>query len=125
MTLSTIAPTRPAPGGGVTRRVVLYGGLVVAAAALLLPFYWMVVSSFKQSNDVFTIPIHWWPKTIVWHNYLAIWQKSDMTTWLRNTLLLSVIVTLAQVLTGSFAAYGFSKVRFPGRLLLFISYVGT
>jgi multiple sugar transport system permease protein len=125
VTLSTITPPRAVPGRGVARRVLLYTGLVVAAAALLLPFYWMVVSSLKRSNDVFTIPIHWWPKTVIWQNYLDIWQKSDMTTWLRNTLLLSVIVTVAQVLTGSFAAYGFSKVRFPGRDLLFICYVGT
>jgi multiple sugar transport system permease protein len=125
VTLSTIAPTQPASGRGVVRRVLLYTGLGAAAAALLLPFYWMVVSSLKRSNDVFTIPIHWWPKTVIWQNYLDIWQKSDMTTWLRNTLLLSVIVTVAQVLTGSFAAYGFSKVRFPGRDLLFICYVGT
>ena len=125
MTLSTIAPTQPASGPGVVRRVLLYTGLGAAAAALLLPFYWMVVSSLKRSNDVFTIPIHWWPKTIVWQNYLAIWQKADMTTWLRNTLLLSVIVTILQVLTGSFAAYGFSKVRFPGRDFLFICYIGT
>ena len=107
------------------RRVLLYTGLVAAAAALLLPFYWMTVSSLKRSNDVFTIPIHWWPDTVVWQNYLDIWQKSDMTTWLRNTLLLSVIVTVLQVLTGSFAAYGFSKVRFPGRDILFLCYVGT
>jgi multiple sugar transport system permease protein len=119
------APARPAAGRGVVRRVLLYAGLVGAAAALLLPFYWMVVSSLKRSNDVFTIPIHWWPKTLVWQNYLDIWQKSDMTTWLRNTLLLSVMVTVLQVFTGSFAAYGFSKIRFPGRDFLFICYVGT
>jgi len=76
----------------VRRRVLLYTGLVAAAAALLLPFYWMTVSSLKRSNDVFTIPIRWWPDTVVWQNYLDIWQKSDMTTWLGNTLLLSVIV---------------------------------
>ena len=102
------------------RRVLLYTGLVAAAAALLLPFYWMTVSSLKRSNDVFTIPIRWWPDTVVWQNYLDIWQKSDMTGWLRNTLFLSVMVTFFQVLTGSFAAYGFSKVRFPGREVLFI-----
>jgi multiple sugar transport system permease protein len=118
--------TGPDRGGrGVVGRVLLYGGLIVSAAALLLPFYWMVISSLKHSNDVFTIPIHWWPDTIVWQNYLDIWQKSDMTTWLRNTLLLSVVVTVLQVFTGSFAAYGFSKIRFPGRDFLFICYVGT
>jgi multiple sugar transport system permease protein len=85
----------------------------------------MVVSSLKTNNEVFTIPITWVPDSVVWHNYVAIWQKSDMTTWLKNTLILSVAVTFLQVFTGSFAAYGFSKVRFPGRDVLFLTYVGT
>ena len=106
-------------------RVLGYLALLGAAAALLLPFYWMVVSSLKNNNDIFTIPVKWVPDSIVWHNYVAIWQKSDMTTWLKNTLILSVAVTFLQVFTGSFAAYGFSKVRFPGRDVLFLTYVGT
>jgi multiple sugar transport system permease protein len=106
-------------------RVVGYLALAVAAAALLLPFYWMVMSSLKTNNEVFTIPIRWVPDSVVWHNYVDIWQKSDMTTWLKNTLILSVVVTALQVFTGSFAAYGFAKVRFPGRDLLFLGYIGT
>lgn len=60
-----------------------------------------------------------------WRNYLDIWVKADMVTWVRNTLVLSVAVTLLQVLTGSFAAYGFAKMRFPGRDALFLLYIGT
>ncbi|QAY70266.1 carbohydrate ABC transporter permease [Xylanimonas protaetiae] len=99
--------------------------LVVAAAAMLLPFFWMVVSSLKHNNDVFTIPVQWLPDPVVWHNYVEIWQRSDMTTWLRNTLLLAVVVTVLQVFTGSFAAYGFARMRFPGRDVLFLAYIGT
>jgi multiple sugar transport system permease protein len=106
-------------------RVAGYAALVLAAGALLLPFYWMVVASLKTNNDVFTIPITWLPDPVVWRNYVDIWQRSDMTTWLRNTLLLSVIVTFLQVLTGSLAAYGFARVRFPGRNALFLAYIGT
>ncbi|GIM94057.1 carbohydrate ABC transporter permease [Paractinoplanes toevensis] len=102
-----------------------YAALIVAAAAILLPFYWMVMSSLKANNDVYTIPVQWLPDPVVWRNYLDIWQKSDLTTWLRNTLILSVAVTFLQVLTGSFAAYGFAKVRFPGRNVLFLAYIGT
>jgi len=106
-------------------RIAGYAALVLAAAALLLPFYWMVMSSLKTNNDVFTVPIKWVPDDFVWGNYVDIWQRSDMTTWLGNTLLLSVVVTALQVLTGSFAAYGFARVRFPGRNLLFLAYIGT
>ncbi|XXM85194.1 carbohydrate ABC transporter permease [Cellulosimicrobium sp. PMB13] len=99
--------------------------MAVAAAAILLPFFWMVISSLKNNNQVFTIPIQWIPDPVVWQNYLDIWAKSDMTSWLKNTLILSVTVTVLQVLTGSFAAYGFSKMRFRGRDVLFLLYIGT
>ncbi|MFG1917542.1 carbohydrate ABC transporter permease [Micromonospora sp. NPDC048898] len=131
--LSVPTPAVAAPGSRAPRRPVRslggrllgYAALVLAAAGLLLPFFWMVVASLKTNNDVFTIPITWLPDPVVWRNYVDIWQRSDMTTWLWNTLLLSVIVTFLQVLTGSFAAYGFARVRFPGRNLLFLAYVGT
>ena len=106
-------------------RALGYTGLAVAAAGVLLPFFWMVMSSLKTNNAVFSIPIQWIPETFVWSNYVDIWQKSDMTTWLKNTMVLSIVVTALQLLTGSFAAYGFSQVRFPGRDLLFLIYIGT
>lgn len=106
-------------------KVVSYVALIAASACVLLPFYWMVVSSLKHDNDVFTVPVHWWPRSVVWGNYLDIWRKSQMTTWLKNTLFLSFVVTVLQLLTGSFAAYGFAKVRFPGRDALFLAYIGT
>ena len=119
----------PPPGGRRRARpawrILGYAALILAAAAVLLPFYWMAMSSLKANNDVFTIPVQWLPDDVVWSNYLDIWQKSEMTTWLGNTLLLSVAVTVLQVFTGSFAAYGFAKVSFPGRNALFLAYIGT
>ncbi|WP_442574609.1 carbohydrate ABC transporter permease [Microbacterium sp. F51-2R] len=106
-------------------RIVGYTVLVLAAVALLMPFFWMVMSSLKSANEVFSVPIKWFPETFVWSNYVEIWTESDMLTWIRNTLVLAVVVTFLQVLTGSFAAYGFAKMRFPGRDVLFLVYIGT
>ena len=106
-------------------RVLGYVALIASSIAILVPFAWMIVSSLKRNNDVFTVPVQWIPNPVEWHNYVEIFSKSDMVTWIRNTLLLSVVVTFLQVLTGSLAAYGFSKGRFPGRNALFISYIGT
>jgi multiple sugar transport system permease protein len=107
------------------KKVAGYGALIGASALIMMPFVWMVISSLKTNNQVFTIPVQWIPDPVVWRNYLDIWTASDMSTWLQNTLLLSVTVTFLQVLTGSFAAYGFSKIVFPGRDVLFLAYVGT
>ncbi|UJP10086.1 carbohydrate ABC transporter permease [Microbacterium sp. KUDC0406] len=121
-------PSRRA-GEPTTRRRIgrLFGyvALIVFAIGLLMPFAWMVLSSLKNANEVFSVPVVWWPETFVWQNYVDIWSKSDMLTWIRNTLLLSVVVTFLQVLTGSFAAYGFARMRFRGRDILFLAYIGT
>lgn len=106
-------------------RVALYTALLIAAAGLLLPFFWMVMSSLKTANEVFSVPVQWIPEVFVWQNYVDIWTESNMLVWIRNTLLLAVVVTFLQVLTGSFAAYGFARIRFPGRDVLFLCYIGT
>lgn len=106
-------------------RTFRYLALIIISIVVLTPFAWMALSSVKRNNEVFTAPITWFPEQWQWHNYIDIWSKSDMSTWLMNTIILSVAVTLLQVLTGSFAAYGFSRIRFPGRDVLFLVYIGT
>lgn len=109
----------------VVGKVVGYTVLVVAAAALLLPFFWMLSSSLKTNNTIFSVPVSWLPDSPQWANYAEIWRVSDMLGWLKNTVFLSCAVTVLQLFTGSFAAYGFAKTRFPGRNLLFVVYIGT
>ncbi len=83
------------------------------------------MSSLKNNNEIFTVPIQWWPSVPQWSHYVEIFAKSDMTTWIQNTAFLAVIITALQLFTGSFAAYGFSRGRFPGRNFLFLAYIGT
>jgi multiple sugar transport system permease protein len=99
--------------------------LAVLVVALMVPFIWMVSSSLKENNQVLTVPIQWIPGEFVWSNYTDIWTRIPMMGYLQNSLYLAVIITCLQVLTGSLAAYGFSKVRFPGRDVLFLCYIGT
>lgn len=121
------APLRTAPmkPQAVISRTVRYVLLSAISVVVLTPFAWMALSSLKRNNEVFTAPITWFPDEWQWHNYIDIWTKADMSTWLGNTIFLSVTVTALQVLTGSFAAYGFSRIRFPGRDALFLVYIGT
>lgn len=122
------APLPPAGPGrrpGTLRRIALYTLLVGLGAAVLIPFLWMLISSLKRDNEVFTVPIQWIPEEFQWGNYARIWQEIPLSTYLGNSLILAVSITVLQVLTGSFAAYGFAKVRFPGRDALFLAYVAT
>ncbi|WP_086347711.1 carbohydrate ABC transporter permease [Candidatus Enterococcus clewellii] len=106
-------------------RILLVGLLTVLALITLVPFIWMLSASFKTNNEVFTIPIQWVPKE--WHpeNYSVIWERIPLVTFFKNTAFLSIIITLIQLLTSSFAAYGFSKMHFRGRDTLFLAYIAT
>jgi multiple sugar transport system permease protein len=106
-------------------RFALYVLLVIVAVAVLLPFIWMLVSSLKDDRDVFTVPIQWIPHEFKWSNFTSIWTRIPFAAYLGNSLFLSVVITFLQVLTGSFAAYGFAKMRFPGRDVLFVGYIAT
>ncbi|MBD8465469.1 carbohydrate ABC transporter permease [Plantibacter sp. CFBP 8798] len=107
------------------RRVLIYIMLAALTAIIFVPFFWMVSSSLKQNNEVFSIPVQWIPTEFVWQNYVDIWTRIPMLTYLKNSLFLSVTITILQVLTGSFAAYGFSKMHFKGRDVLFVAYIAT
>lgn len=125
-----VTAVRPSAGpgrgtGGLVRRCALYALLVGLAAAVMIPFLWMIVSSLKRNDEVFTVPIHWIPEPFRWSNYTEIWSEIPLGTYLGNSLILAVSITFLQVLTGSFAAYGFAKVRFPGRDALFLAYLAT
>lgn len=104
---------------------ILYVVLAVLLLVVLMPFIWMLSSSLKHDNDVLTVPIQWIPKTFVWTNYSDIWKLVPMAGYLMNSAILAIVITFLQVLTGSFAAYGFSKIRFPGRDGLFLAYIAT
>ncbi|WP_329023280.1 MULTISPECIES: carbohydrate ABC transporter permease [unclassified Streptomyces] len=108
-----------------TGRAGLYLLLAVVAVAVLLPFIWMVTSSLKDDRDVFTVPIQWVPEEFKWSNFTDIWTRVPFAAYLGNSFFLSIVITFLQVLTGSFAAYGFAKMRFPGRDLLFTGYIAT
>lgn len=99
--------------------------MIGVAAFVLLPFVWMVLASLKPNNEVFLVPVKWFPSVWHWDNYIKIWTDSNMLTWLGNTVFFAICVTFLQVFTGSFAAYGFSKIRFRGRNVLFLIYIAT
>jgi multiple sugar transport system permease protein len=118
------APPRPAAPARV--RKIVYSVLLAGLCLLVLvPFVWMISSSLKHDNQVFTVPTQWIPREFVWSNYVDIWTQIPMLAYLRNSAFLAITISFLQVLTGSFAAYGFAKLRFPGRDWLFLAYLAT
>ncbi len=106
-------------------KIIIYALLALLAAIMLIPFVWMLTASLKLNKDVFVIPYQWIGFTPRWQNFVDIWTKIPLLTFTLNTVKLTVIVTILQLLTSSFAAYAFAKLEFKGRNLLFLAYIAT
>jgi multiple sugar transport system permease protein len=103
----------------------VYAMLIVTVLFMLVPYIWMLSSSLKLNKDVFTFPMQWIPEAPRWQNYADIWTRIPLGKFIYNTAKLSIIVTVLQLFTSSFAAYAFSKLRFKGRNALFLGYIAT
>ncbi len=99
--------------------------IILFAVLTLFPFAWMISASLKHDFEVFSYPFQWIPDTIVWQNYVEIWTKIPLLTYIRNTAFLTVVITVAQLLTSSLAAYPFAKMNFKGRNVIFMAYLAT
>jgi multiple sugar transport system permease protein len=102
-------------------RLVRHALLIVVAALLLLPFYWMVVSALKSNSDIFARPVQWWPDPVQWQN-IGDTIGSRYFPYLRllgNSVFFAGGVTIGTVLSCAAVGYGFARLRFPGRDLLF------
>jgi multiple sugar transport system permease protein len=107
------------------RTVLLYATVLAITLVMLTPFVWMLSASLKLNRDVFAFPIQWIPTEPRWENYVDIWTKIPLALFIGNTAKITIIVTLLQLLTSSFAAYAFAKLRFPFRNGLFLGYIAT
>lgn len=100
--------------------------LIIIAAAMLIPFLWMLSASIKTDREVFNMnPFVWIPENPRWSNYVDIWTKIPFATFVKNTVFLTIVVTILQLLTSSFAAYSFAKLDFKHKNLLFMAYIAT
>lgn len=106
-------------------KVILFLLLVLISIAMIIPFLWMVSSSLKYNTEIFSYPVRWIPEVFRWDNYVTVWSEIPFLTYFLNSLKLAVIVTVAQLVICSLAAYSFSKLQYPGRDKLFFLYLAT
>lgn len=105
--------------------IVLFLIAMAVAFIMIVPFVWMLSASFKLKSEIFSVPIRWIPETFHLDNYRTIMNEIPFLRYFFNTAKITIIITLAQVVTCSMAAYAFSKLHFPGRDTLFLAYLGT
>jgi len=106
-------------------RLFLYPVLIGGACILLIPLAWLLSSSLKPSGLIFVIPPQWFPRPLRWANYAEVWQAIPFALFTRNTLIITVIALVGSLSSASIVAFGFARLRFPFRDVLFLVLLGT
>jgi multiple sugar transport system permease protein len=93
--------------------------LIVLAAMFALPLVWMVGTSFKTAQQALQLPVVWWPRPFLWSNYPDLFAALPYFRFFLNTFLYAGITIVGVCVSSSLVAYGFSRLRWPGRDAVF------
>ena len=110
----------------IATKIIVYLILIIMATLMIIPFLWMISASIKSDREVFKMnPFVFIPEKPKWTNYRDIWTKIPLAVFVKNTVVLTIVVTFLQLLTSSFAAYSFAKLKFKYKRTLFMAYIAT
>jgi multiple sugar transport system permease protein len=107
------------------RLTAYYALLAALAAVFLMPFFWMITTALKTDPEVMIYPIRWLPADPQWRNFLVGWTSYPFDLFLRNTTIILVGSLMGELLSAALVAYGFARIRFAGRDVLFMVLLAT
>ncbi len=99
--------------------------LSLGAMIILMPFFWMISTSLKEQGDVYLYPPEWIPRPLQWVNYQDVLTLVPMARYALNSFFIVASVMLGTILSCSSTAYGFARLRAPGRDFIFLIVLAT
>lgn len=106
-------------------RIVAFVIIFAGACTMLLPFAWMLSTSLKEANLVYTIPPKWIPNPVDWANFREIWSAANLIGGIKNSVIIVVIVLAASTISSSMSAFAFAKLNFPAKKIIFMMLLST
>lgn len=100
--------------------IVLYAFLIVLAVLFILPIFYLFMGSFKAESELFRQPFKWLPDNFQFGNYVNMFSSIPFFKYLRNTMIIVICNIAGSLISCSLVAYGFSRLRWPGRDKVFI-----
>lgn len=94
-------------------------GLILATLVFLVPFYWMANSALKDIQELASYPPTLYPHAPDWDNFVRAVTYIPFGTFLLNSVILTTGVTLGAAISNPLIAYGFSRIKWPGRDVVF------
>jgi multiple sugar transport system permease protein len=106
-------------------RVLLYVALVAGAIVFAFPFFWMISTSVKPEYQIMLLPPVWIPEYLAWQNFTRPFENLPFWTFFKNTVIITVFGMLGVLVSSSLCAFGFARMRFPFRDVLFVIMLST
>jgi multiple sugar transport system permease protein len=106
-------------------RVLIHLLLIIGALVMAAPFFWMLLTSLKDTSQAFSDPPTWIPNPFVWSNFPDSLNALPFGLAYFNSTYIAVVVVFCQLLTCSMAGYAFARIQFPGRDIIFILFLAT
>ena len=108
-----------------TRKIARYTLLTVLAIVVLFPIYITVVNSLLTPPEITRQPPKFFPSHPQWSTYSTAWDAGHMSTYLRNSFIVTIAITVGQVVTAILAGYAFAFLEFPFKRTLFVVFLAT
>jgi len=99
--------------------------LIAMSAFYISPIYWMLVTALKGNNELAQFPPTLWPREIVWQNFEQAVRSFPFLSYLQNSVFYAALTVLGSVLSNFVIAYGFSRIKWPGRDLFFYPVIAS
>lgn len=105
-------------------RLGIHSFLILISLTCIFPLLWMLSSSLKTQDTIFS-DMSLWPKAMKFTNYIDAWRDGNFGIYFVNSLCYTIVVIFFLVLFASMAGYAFSRLKFPGKNILFYIFIGT
>ena len=126
--MSSVTLVRYYERQSVRRRITLafvYLALVAGAVVILAPFVWMLSTALKVPGTEFIYPPQLFTRPLRWNNFSEGWGALPFTRWFLNTSTITLLSVTGAIVSSSLVAYGFARLEFPGRTILFVILLST
>jgi len=98
----------------------LYSIVLVACALLFIsPIVWMISTAFKTSDHIFVMPPEWIPAPFTLENFRQVFVKMDFLVYLKNTVWVSVLPVIGQLISVPLVVYSITKIEWKGAKIIF------
>jgi multiple sugar transport system permease protein len=108
-----------------SRKIFIHLLLLLGLAITLAPFIWMISTSFKSSESVFTFPPQWIPKHPTTEQYQKLFREVNFLQFFKNSVIIAFGITLFSLFLNSLGGFAFAKYRFPGKEKIFALLLAT